>query len=524
MTDTSITTAPDQAAIKKRDMITLLTVVAPLLVVSIIGLCFHSFVWNAINANKAINLGIIGTASFGAFLIIRRLLEVQTDFRIIERFRHESNQGADMKVLLEEPWLKKRYVRNYLSHIANTEGTLSSQLEHSLIQSELHALQADYDSRLELPQFIVGFMIAMGLLGTFIGLLATLTGISGMLDGMGAGGASMDEQFKGLIVKLREPIGGMGIAFSASMFGLITSLMLAIMMTNLRRFIARLVALAHNVMHELTKMVRESGGGGGGNGDVSTPAAFVLGSDSSGTMAMLAGRIDVLSKRIEGLANSFIGYSDNVRRMNDLMGVGPRMKETAEKSLEAMQAIVKSQEDHQALTQSLIGINSDVVHRLEDMLNTQRQYAAHEQREAQALMDAISEVVRKLEDMLSAQRQFSAQNQRESQSLNDVTIQVSSSLSGILESHKAARNDFNLQMQTLAKQLSSIKDIDLGSAKHLNEIKELITKLCDAPGVVDLIASGVGEQTVLVTSLIEEIRRVQQGLVMIGQGLMEKRV
>lgn len=240
----------------KREAIALAKVLAPFFAIMGVIVYYHEFVVHAVEINKAINGLIISAATYGVILIIMRMVNAQIDFYVIERFGREAMQGVYMPQLLEQPWLKKRYVRHYLGHIAQTGGTLASALQQNAIESELHALSSEYEHKLELPQFIVGFMVAMGLLGTFVGLLETLTGISSMLDGFGGSGGNLDEQFMKLVGQLRTPLAGMGIAFSASMFGLVTSLMLAIMMINLRRYISRVVACARNVMHDLTELGR----------------------------------------------------------------------------------------------------------------------------------------------------------------------------------------------------------------------------------------------------------------------------
>ncbi len=242
----------------RRDLMTTIKILSPLFAVIFLGLYFNHFVWTAMKADLAIAGIILGGGFYGAVLIYFRMRAAQEDFRIIERFGREAAAGVPMGDLLEESWIRKRYVRHYLKHIAQTGGLLSSELDQNAIESELEALLSDYNSKLEFPQFLVGFMIAMGLLGTFIGLLETLTGISGMLASMSSSTASPDEQFKELVSELRKPLAGMGIAFSASMFGLVTSLMLSIMMTNLRHLISRVVMCARNVMHELTKITRKA--------------------------------------------------------------------------------------------------------------------------------------------------------------------------------------------------------------------------------------------------------------------------
>jgi len=466
----------------KRDLSTIVSVTLPLLFVLSVSIHFHDFVWHAIVSNMAINLGIICAAIFGVVLILMRLFFVQQDFRIIERFGYEASQGADMRALLDEAWLQNRYVRHYLIHIANTGGTLSTHMERTSIESELHALQADYDSRLELPQFVVGFMIAMGLLGTFIGLLETLTGISGMLDGMG-GSEDVQRQFMKLVVELRKPLAGMGTAFSASMFGLVASLMLGIMMTNLRRYISRVISLARNVMHDLKVVVAPTPIEGRPltEADFGFPATATPPSGRGDDAAFLAS-FDLFNKKIDKLVSTLGAHSDNTRKLHEQLGVGPRMKETSEKSLEVLKEIGMSTEDQQKSSRALVDGNLDLV------------------RSVRSLAEQFAKEVEILKEIAIT----SENQQRSMRAMTDLNTDMVRAIRG------------------LSEQMSAMREVEIGGARHLNDIKESLSHLSESLSAVDMIATSVGGQSAFLGTLVDESRRTQQQLALIGRSLAAK--
>lgn len=431
----------------KRDGIVMLKIMTPLLLVLFAAFHFREFVIHAIKAGFIINMGIIVVAFYGMVLILMRLHSAQRDFRVIERFGREANRGAEMKDLLNEPWLKSVYVRHYLAHIANTGGTLHSQIDQNAIENELHALQAEYNSRLELPQFISGFMIALGLLGTFVGLLETLTGISGMLDGMGAPGQDVQKQFGELVVKLRNPLAGMGIAFSASMFGLIASLLLAIMMINLRRYISRVISLARNVMHDLTVIASHH--------VHPTPSANKTRSESalanSVSNTTIAGRFDLLTRKIEAVLEAFESSTAVTQRMVDLMGFGPRMRELSEKTVEEMKALSIKFGDQQQLMKSFIEIGNETLKVNKNMLDT------------------------------------------------------------YINMEREGRTEISSATGRLVETMQRVEEVNVGGARHLYDIKERLAKLNNTMNMMDLIASGVSGQTVLLETLVEETRLAKGG-------------
>jgi biopolymer transport protein ExbB/TolQ len=437
-----------------KDAIIYFKTIGPLLFLIPITFFFGEFVISAIEANLAINLGIILVGLYAATLIILRLAEAHQDFKVVERFGQEATNGVDMKDLLEQPWIQTRYVRHYLSHIANTGGKMSSQMDQSAIENELHALQKEYDNKLELPQFFIGFMIAMGLLGTFIGLLETLTGISGMLDGMGGVSAeNIDKEFMKLVVELRRPLAGMGIAFSASMFGLIGSIVLSMMMISLRRYIGSVVSLSRNVMHSLIDVSF--------NNQVNATSSYddrpapALSSGVSATM--LVGKFDLLAKKIETIVDAIQSSTASTQRLVDLLGFGPRMRELSEKNLEELKLLTSKSGDSQKTLQRLVDVGNENL---------------------KITGSVFENVNRNVDDMLDYQKQ---------------TGQIVTS-----------------SLSNMSDNLQKMEETNLGSARHLWEIKEKLSKLSETSTMVELMASGVSSQTVLLEALIEEIRTLKR--------------
>lgn len=447
----------------KRDIVATLKIIVPLIGLIAIGVYFRHFVVEAIKHGVIINGSIIAVTTYGVILILMRLFSAQADFLVIERFGYEASKGVYMKTLLEQPWLKRRYVRHYLSHIANTGGTLSSQMDQAAIENELHALQAEYDSRLELPQFLVGFMIAMGLLGTFIGLLETLTGISGMLDGMGGSGENVEAQFMKLVVELRKPLAGMGIAFSASMFGLITSLLLAIMMTSLRRYISRVISLARNVMHELIEHASHAPAAAGNSTQISpeTIARLVSATPETANTAsnsLLIGRFDVMFKKMDMLIGSFESSIAGTKKLTDLLGFGPRMQEISERTLEELKTISTRYTEQTQYVQKMLAASSEA---------------------AQMAQAAV-------------------------------------------EQQKIARTELATHIQNLSAQLAKLENVEIGGTRHLFEIKESFTQVCKSLSMIDLIASSISGQSVLLETLVDETRRSHDTLGGMRQDLRNK--
>ncbi|MET0282734.1 MAG: hypothetical protein ABW278_16625 [Steroidobacteraceae bacterium] len=118
-------------------------------------------------------------------------------------------------------------------------------MQSAVTEPEIEALADYFERKQELSQFIVGLMVGLGLLGTFIGLLETLVATSGLIstiaNSVGGSGGGMESEFARIVGGLQKPLAAMGTAFSASMFGLIGSIMLGFQMILVRRTCAAVV-------------------------------------------------------------------------------------------------------------------------------------------------------------------------------------------------------------------------------------------------------------------------------------------
>jgi hypothetical protein len=76
-----------------------------------------------------------------------------------------------------------------------------------------------------MARYLTGLLVFLGLLGTFWGLLETIGSIGRVIQTLEVG-ADSSRIFEDLKTGLAAPLGGMGIAFSSSLFGLAGSLIL----------------------------------------------------------------------------------------------------------------------------------------------------------------------------------------------------------------------------------------------------------------------------------------------------------
>ncbi len=529
--------------------------VLPAAVVVAGGIAFRDFVWHSMEGHLILNLGILTVGVAGTVLIILRLVEAQREHLALLRFGREARSGEAMRDLLDSRWLSSRMVRRYLEHIAQTNGKLASTLEQDAIENELRSISAEFESKMELPNYLVGFMVALGLLGTFIGLLETLTGISSMLDGMSnSGGGAVEEEFIKLVGELRKPLAGMGIAFSASLFGLIGSLMLGVSLLAIRRYVHKLLADARTVLHELTERIRgpvgpavagaamPRGQGGVSEAFLSDFMAELMGNindlqdlfhRSQDASLQLSNRVDGLSQRLELVAQAIESNVAANKKTNDLLGFGPRMKETNEQMLAELRGIQTASTDQQRVTARLVDVLNAIDQKLGVGNDTQRLYQDAQGTLGRDTLTKLDEAVGLLHSVNDRGSDSESKLDRKLQGLTTSTTNMASGLQGLaaklgemamtgqnqLQAMAAAQQlarDANAEMlgalKDLGERIKKVEDADIGANRHLFEIKENFGGISSSLEALETIAQGINRQSTLLEVTLEEMRTNQRNM------------
>lgn len=131
----------------------------------------------------------------------------------------------------QRQWQRLEKTEGHWTDGQRLKGVMSffnGRLEHELGSVNVHhrnrAILAFEDSlnlRVRMAEYLAGLLIGLGLLGTFIGLMATMGSIGGVLSSLnGTGGV------KQMLESLSMPLAGMASAFSASLMGLLGSLLM----------------------------------------------------------------------------------------------------------------------------------------------------------------------------------------------------------------------------------------------------------------------------------------------------------
>ncbi len=118
------------------------------------------------------------------------------------------------------------------------------------------------DEARDTARYLTGLLVFLGLLGTFWGLIETVGSVGGIINNLNVGGDA-DSVFNALKEGLAAPLGGMGISFSSSLFGLAGSLILGFLDLQTSQAQNRFYI---NLEDWLATTVQETGAAGAGGG------------------------------------------------------------------------------------------------------------------------------------------------------------------------------------------------------------------------------------------------------------------
>ena len=194
----------------------LLRMVGFLAAVGTLAAVLHAPLIDAFAANPALNALILGVLVLGIAYTMRQVLALDAEVEWLETFRRNRPGLAGLPA--------PRLLAPMAAMLAEKRErfTLSALAMRSL----LDGIQSRLDESRELSRYMVGLLIFLGLLGTFWGLLLTITSIGEVIAGMSIGTGDLPMLFNQLKSGLEAPLKGMGTAFSTSLFGLGAALVL----------------------------------------------------------------------------------------------------------------------------------------------------------------------------------------------------------------------------------------------------------------------------------------------------------
>lgn len=370
------------------------------------------------NPHPQINYLIFAIAFIGGVLIIFSIKRLLYESKRLSEFTTAMRSGMEQEDLQTMALNCDADIAYVLRMMAASYGRTISHQEQIALESEIEKASKRLASRNAVPSFLGGLLVGLGLLGTFIGLLATLDDIAILI----ASFANLDmktadpiQVFGQMVKRMEAPMHSMGIAFSASMYGLLGSIVLGFMMVTVKRCMGDLLSILGSEVAQHIEFSLAKGG-------------------------FTYSRTGVMIHGVGGaqLANGGVNKGAS--------GAGAGVMAPEE------ERAAKAEADRQEVKRALAEVDSEaetedvrVLKRIEIRLTESAKV------QERALSNEIAEFQKQRGDMLRA----------------------------IAESTEAS-NNFKLELQRVGRQLGSILGImEKGNSEVVTEIRELIVRVAD---------------------------------------------
>ncbi len=167
-------------------------------------------------ANPGLNGLIIGVLVVGVVYSFRQVLRLYPEINWVNNFRI-SDPGLTVE---KSPVL----LAPMATMLRDRTGQLS--LATGAMRSLLDSVASRLEEQRETTRYLIGLLIFLGLLGTFWGLLETVSTVGNTISSLDTNAGESVLLFDQLKEGLAGPLRGMGTAFSCSMFGLAGSLII----------------------------------------------------------------------------------------------------------------------------------------------------------------------------------------------------------------------------------------------------------------------------------------------------------
>ncbi|WP_050385261.1 hypothetical protein [Bradyrhizobium pachyrhizi] len=187
-----------------------------LVLCGLVGVVLYKQIVTAFFANPGLNALIGAVLLIGIILAFRQVIRLYPEVAWVNNFR------------IADPGLaiaRRPTLLAPMAAILGGERAGRMSISQQTMRHLLDSIATRLDEARDISRYMTGLLVFLGLLGTFWGLIETVGSVGKVIDGLKVGGDA-GALFDTLKEGLAAPLGGMGISFSSSLFGLAGSLIL----------------------------------------------------------------------------------------------------------------------------------------------------------------------------------------------------------------------------------------------------------------------------------------------------------
>ena len=261
--------------------------------------------FTAFGTNPVLNGLIVGVLLIGILRTFGQVVRLYPEIRWVNAFRiADPGLAADHQPMLLAPIAT--LLRDRTGHLS---------LSTTSMRSIMDSIGGRLDEARDTGRYLVGLLVFLGLLGTFWGLLETMTSVGNVINTLDTKQSDSVLMFEELKQGLAAPLKGMGTAFSSSLMGLAGSLILG--------FLDLQASHAHNRFYNeleewLSGITELTPAGGSVSSDQATRQLSVAAYDMQRAIAELSQQIHGLGLNGAGPAQAALPAPGNDQALRDL--------------------------------------------------------------------------------------------------------------------------------------------------------------------------------------------------------------
>ncbi len=254
----------------------------------------------AFRANVLLNGLILAVLFVGIVFSFRQVTLLWPEVTWIETYRRDRQLLSQLR--------PPRLLAPMAAMLGERKGDL--RLSTIAMRSLLDGIGSRLDEARDIERYMIGLLIFLGLLGTFWGLLQTIDSFAGVIASLSIGSGDMAAAFDDLKTGLRAPLGGMGTAFSSSLFGLGGSLVLGFLELQAGQAQNRF----YNDLEDWLSRVTRLSAGAIGEGDQAVPAYI------QALLEQTAESLNNLQRTLSQGEENRAGTNENVLALTERLG------------------------------------------------------------------------------------------------------------------------------------------------------------------------------------------------------------
>jgi hypothetical protein len=298
-----------------------------LVLVGLLIAVLHRQLWDAMLNNPGLNLLICLVLSAGILYAFQQVLRLYPEIRWVNAFR------------IADPGLAISHRPVLLAPMATMlrDRTGALSLSATSMRSIMDSIGSRLDEARDTGRYLVGLLVFLGLLGTFWGLLDTISSVGKTIASLDTRAADNVAMFDELKNGLAAPLRGMGTAFSSSLLGLGGSLVLGFLELQAGHAHGRF----YNQLEEWLSGITELAPGASHTSDYASHALHAAITDMHRAVAELSDRLGAVPRGDLGAPAAEQAVKDLAKGVDQLV-----------RQMRAEQKVVREWVDEQAAQQS----------------------------------------------------------------------------------------------------------------------------------------------------------------------------